>query len=339
MRIIQWHFETVWAATLICFSLGLPGGAAARAASPEPPTLPDELTLDRGASGCRPTRPAYLQIINPADEQQEPRETGRKRRPGYRPPATMPADSRPATRLDQGPLSAELPAVVIEGQAPSPCARTTWSAPTSNPAGPPKPASSPAPASTSNRGVRRVRVSGSAPTVPRHGQDRVSATCTSWRWACPTAFNWTFTCARRASAAARRRSASPSSCATPSPSGTRSGATPRCTSSGAGWRTRPTPSRPSCCSAATSPPAGTGASTSPTSSNTGADRENEIQFTAGVSYALVDDKFSIGMETIDSIVDTNRRRGRFDDKSFFVGPSIRYHATDRSRSTSPRCSA
>jgi hypothetical protein len=62
---------------------------------------------------------------------------------------------------------------------------------------------------------------------------------------------------------------------------------------------------------------------------TGGDRENEIEVTAGVSYTLVDSRFSVGAETECGAVDTHNHRGTFNDKFFFLGPSFQYRPTEQ----------
>jgi hypothetical protein len=57
---------------------------------------------------------------------------------------------------------------------------------------------------------------------------------------------------------------------------------------------------------------------------TGGDRANEIELTAGISYTLEDSKFSVGAEMEMGFVDTHGRRGSYDEKFLFVGPSIQY---------------
>jgi hypothetical protein len=62
---------------------------------------------------------------------------------------------------------------------------------------------------------------------------------------------------------------------------------------------------------------------------TGGARENELEITGGVSYTLRDSRFSIGVETEDGVVDTHAHRGRFDEKFFFLGPSLQYRPTEQ----------
>jgi hypothetical protein len=56
---------------------------------------------------------------------------------------------------------------------------------------------------------------------------------------------------------------------------------------------------------------------------TGGEREYEYQLTGAVSYTVVDEKFSVGAETIFSFADTKEDRGDF-SKSFLVGPSFQF---------------
>ena len=63
--------------------------------------------------------------------------------------------------------------------------------------------------------------------------------------------------------------------------------------------------------------------------NTGGRREIEIEITGGISYTLADSKFSVGIETEDGVVDTHGHRGRFDEKFFFLGPSVQYRPTEQ----------
>lgn len=62
---------------------------------------------------------------------------------------------------------------------------------------------------------------------------------------------------------------------------------------------------------------------------TGGDRENEIEITGGVSYTLIDSRLSVGLETECGVVDTRGHRGRFDEKFFFLGPSVQYRPTEQ----------
>ncbi len=62
---------------------------------------------------------------------------------------------------------------------------------------------------------------------------------------------------------------------------------------------------------------------------TGGTRENEIEITGGVSYSLKDSFFSLGAETECGVVDTQHHRGTYNDKFFFVGPSMQLLPTDR----------
>ncbi|HEX8913755.1 MAG TPA: hypothetical protein VF796_15450, partial [Humisphaera sp.] len=57
---------------------------------------------------------------------------------------------------------------------------------------------------------------------------------------------------------------------------------------------------------------------------TGGDRANEIELTAGVSYSLVDSKFSVGAEMELGFVDTHGHRGSYDEKFLFVGPCLQW---------------
>jgi hypothetical protein len=63
--------------------------------------------------------------------------------------------------------------------------------------------------------------------------------------------------------------------------------------------------------------------------STGGDRANEIEITARVSYTLADSRFSIGLETECGVVDTKDHRGTFDEKFFFLGPSMQFRATEQ----------
>jgi len=60
----------------------------------------------------------------------------------------------------------------------------------------------------------------------------------------------------------------------------------------------------------------------------GGDRENEIEFTGGVSYTLVDSRFSVGVETEIGFVDVHDDRGNYEN-FFFVGPSIQFRPTEQ----------
>lgn len=62
---------------------------------------------------------------------------------------------------------------------------------------------------------------------------------------------------------------------------------------------------------------------------TGGHRANEIEITAGISYTLVDSRFSVGLETECGVVDTKDHRGRYDEKFFFLGPSMQYRPTEQ----------
>ena len=62
---------------------------------------------------------------------------------------------------------------------------------------------------------------------------------------------------------------------------------------------------------------------------TGGTRDNEIEITGGVSYTLLDSRFSVGAETEDGAVDTHNHRGTFEDKFFFVGPRIQFRPTEQ----------
>lgn len=63
--------------------------------------------------------------------------------------------------------------------------------------------------------------------------------------------------------------------------------------------------------------------------NTGGARENEIEVTGGISYTVLDSKFSVGLETECGVVDTHGHRGTYDDKFFFLGPSMQYRPTEQ----------
>jgi hypothetical protein len=63
--------------------------------------------------------------------------------------------------------------------------------------------------------------------------------------------------------------------------------------------------------------------------STGGDRANEIEITAGVSYTLADSRFSLGLETECGVVDTKDHRGTYDEKFFFLGPSMQFRPTEQ----------
>jgi hypothetical protein len=55
----------------------------------------------------------------------------------------------------------------------------------------------------------------------------------------------------------------------------------------------------------------------------GGDFSNSYEFTSGISYTLVDERFSVGVEEKSNITDFHHHRGSFTD-NIFIGPSIQY---------------
>jgi hypothetical protein len=53
----------------------------------------------------------------------------------------------------------------------------------------------------------------------------------------------------------------------------------------------------------------------------GGEQEHEYQLTGGVSYAIIDSRLALGIETIFQLTDTKEDRGDFEE-SFLIGPSI-----------------
>ena len=62
---------------------------------------------------------------------------------------------------------------------------------------------------------------------------------------------------------------------------------------------------------------------------TGGTRDNEIEITGGVSYAITDSLFSVGAETEDGIVDTHHHRGTYNANFFFIGPSFQVRPSEQ----------
>jgi hypothetical protein len=56
---------------------------------------------------------------------------------------------------------------------------------------------------------------------------------------------------------------------------------------------------------------------------TGGERENEYQLTGGLSYTVIDEKFSIGVEGMGLFADVKGDRGDF-SQTYYVGPSFQY---------------
>ncbi len=56
---------------------------------------------------------------------------------------------------------------------------------------------------------------------------------------------------------------------------------------------------------------------------TGGDRETSYEFTNGVSYTFLDERFSLGVETQLALIDVHNHRGTYDTE-FFIGPSVQY---------------
>lgn len=61
---------------------------------------------------------------------------------------------------------------------------------------------------------------------------------------------------------------------------------------------------------------------------TGGQATNEYEITGGVSYTLLDERFSVGGEVKANVTDTHAHRGRFVDNTF-VGPSLQYRPFQR----------
>ena len=61
---------------------------------------------------------------------------------------------------------------------------------------------------------------------------------------------------------------------------------------------------------------------------TGGEMTNEYEITGGVSYTLLDERFSVGGEVKFNVTDTHARRGSFVDNTL-VGPSIQYRPFQR----------
>jgi hypothetical protein len=55
----------------------------------------------------------------------------------------------------------------------------------------------------------------------------------------------------------------------------------------------------------------------------GGDFSNSYEFTSGVSYTVIDEKFSVGIEEKANVTDFHNRRGAFTD-NIFIGPSLQY---------------
>jgi hypothetical protein len=60
---------------------------------------------------------------------------------------------------------------------------------------------------------------------------------------------------------------------------------------------------------------------------TGGEREYEYQLTGGLSYTVIDSRFSIGIEGMAVMADVKADRGNFTD-SYYVGPSVQFKPTD-----------
>lgn len=56
------------------------------------------------------------------------------------------------------------------------------------------------------------------------------------------------------------------------------------------------------------------------------EREYEYGWTGGLSYTVIDEKFSVGAEAQFSLFDTHWHRGRYRDEAF-IGPSLQYRPT------------
>jgi hypothetical protein len=56
---------------------------------------------------------------------------------------------------------------------------------------------------------------------------------------------------------------------------------------------------------------------------TGGDFSNNYEFTSGISYTVIDERFSIGIEEKAVVSDFHGRRGAFTD-NIFIGPSLQY---------------
>jgi hypothetical protein len=59
---------------------------------------------------------------------------------------------------------------------------------------------------------------------------------------------------------------------------------------------------------------------------TGGEREYEYQFTAGVSYTVIDERFSVGAELESFFADVEDDRGDF-SQAYYLGPSFQYRPT------------
>ncbi len=60
----------------------------------------------------------------------------------------------------------------------------------------------------------------------------------------------------------------------------------------------------------------------------GGDREYEYGWTGGISYTVIDEKLSVGLEAQFSLFDVKGDRGTYRDETF-IGPSVQYRPTPR----------